>query len=29
MVFGDIGASPLYAFSIALNATGHPVTDAR
>ena len=25
MVFGDIGASPLYAFSIALNATGHPV----
>jgi KUP system potassium uptake protein len=25
VVFGDIGTSPLYAFSIALNATGHPV----
>lgn len=25
MVFGDIGTSPLYAFSIALNATGHAV----
>ena len=24
VVFGDIGTSPLYAFSIALNATGHP-----
>jgi KUP system potassium uptake protein len=23
VVFGDIGTSPLYAFSIALNATGH------
>ncbi len=25
MVFGDIGTSPLYAFSIALNATGNAV----
>jgi len=25
VVFGDIGTSPLYAFSIALNATGHAV----
>jgi KUP system potassium uptake protein len=25
VVFGDIGTSPLYAFSIALNATGHPM----
>src|SRR6202167_1313319 len=25
VVFGDIGTSPLYAFSIALNATGHPL----
>ena len=25
MVFGDIGTSPLYAFSIALNAAGHAV----
>ncbi|HEY1721496.1 MAG TPA: KUP/HAK/KT family potassium transporter [Magnetospirillaceae bacterium] len=25
VVFGDIGTSPLYAFSIALNATGHKV----
>ncbi len=25
MVFGDIGTSPLYALSIALNATGHAV----
>jgi KUP system potassium uptake protein len=23
VVFGDIGTSPLYAFSVALNATGH------
>ncbi len=29
VVFGDIGTSPLYAFSIALNATGHtPPTPA-
>ena len=25
VVFGDIGTSPLYAFSIAINATGHAV----
>jgi len=25
VVFGDIGTSPLYAFSIALNATGDAV----
>src|SRR6266404_4334424 len=23
IVYGDIGTSPLYAFSVALNATGH------
>ena len=28
MVFGDIGTSPLYAFSIALNATGNPLPTA-
>jgi len=28
VVFGDIGTSPLYAFSVALNATGHPPTAA-
>jgi KUP system potassium uptake protein len=26
VVFGDIGTSPLYTFSTALNATGHPPT---
>jgi KUP system potassium uptake protein len=25
VVFGDIGTSPLYAFSVALSATGHPL----
>ena len=28
VVFGDIGTSPLYTFSTALNATGHPPTTA-
>ena len=28
VVFGDIGTSPLYAFSVALNATGHPPSAA-
>jgi KUP system potassium uptake protein len=28
VVFGDIGTSPLYAFSVALNATGHAVPTA-
>jgi KUP system potassium uptake protein len=27
VVFGDIGTSPLYTFSTALNATGHPPTE--
>src|ERR1700689_5939387 len=26
VVFGDIGTSPLYTFSTALSATGHPPT---
>jgi KUP system potassium uptake protein len=25
IVYGDIGTSPLYTFSVALNATGHSV----
>src|SRR5215472_13167555 len=25
VVYGDIGTSPLYAFSIALHATGNPI----
>src|ERR1700735_1184041 len=28
VVFGDIGTSPLYAFSVALNATGSAPTSA-
>jgi len=28
VVFGDIGTSPLYAFSVALNATGHKAPTA-
>ena len=24
IVFGDIGTSPLYTFSVTLSATGHP-----
>jgi KUP system potassium uptake protein len=28
IVYGDIGTSPLYAFSVALNATGHAPTAA-
>jgi KUP system potassium uptake protein len=28
VVFGDIGTSPLYTFSVALSATGHPVPTA-
>jgi KUP system potassium uptake protein len=28
VVFGDIGTSPLYTFSVTLSATGHPVPTA-
>jgi hypothetical protein len=28
IVYGDIGTSPLYTFSVALNATGHAVPTA-
>src|SRR4030088_3761566 len=28
VVFGDIGTSPLYTFSVALGATGHAVPTA-
>src|ERR1700749_619897 len=28
VVFGDIGSSPLYTFSVALNATGHAPPNA-
>src|ERR1700742_1888305 len=28
VVFGDIGTSPLYAFSVALKATGHALPTA-
>src|SRR6476619_1494342 len=28
VVFGDIGTSPLYTFSVALNATGHTPPNA-